>query len=257
MRRQQNRTSRNWSKASPGGRPRSNSTRYASHLFPTTLLQVKQRTGIIFWNLDLGSLFKMSACKRPKLSTFTHPSVEDPATFWLDNSRGLCCWHDTMPFTGPVYSYPTRKEPNTWVMQGVFCSLQCVKRYLLDNCFTNTNVFTLFSAMCVSVYGVTNNLVPAPHRQLLDKFCLDPAQALTIEQFRQKGLEGRMLNIIQPPVYPFQLQPDHVYQQSVEPVTVDTRSTVGLSGDTRRFPSRGLSTLDQFYSMDDTPSDAQ
>ena len=122
--------------------------------------------------------------------------------FWSANTQGLCCWLDTEPFDGPVFSYPIRKELNTWVVRGVFCSLHCVKRYIIDNCFVNTTVFTLFSLMCVKVYGITDEIVAAPSMELLAKFSSGPV-GLTITQFRAKGPARHTYRITLPPLFPF------------------------------------------------------
>ena len=123
-------------------------------------------------------------------------------TFWSANTDGLCCWLDTEVFDGPIFSYPVRKDQNTWVVRGVFCSLHCAKRYIIDNCFVNTTVFTLFSLMCIKVYGITDEIVAAPSMELLKKFSSGP-HGLTIPEFRAKAPAHHVYRITAPPLFPF------------------------------------------------------
>jgi hypothetical protein len=143
-----------------------------------------------------------------------------PDNFWASNSRGLCCWHDTEPFQGPVFSLPVSRQGLRWTVRGVFCSLHCAKRFLVDDsAFTNTSLFTLFSVMCKSVYGIEENVIPAPQRTLLAKFAVEGGISLT--EFR--GKTKVLTKIVVPPIFPFEMQPVIVSSQTEETAKKTTR----------------------------------
>jgi hypothetical protein len=205
-------------------------------------------------------------------SRFVYECGEVANDFWKANKRGLCCWLDVAEFEGPVYSFPIRKEHNKWIMRGVFCSLHCVKRYIIENCFMNTSVFTLFSLMCVQVYNVECEVVPAPQVHLLKQFCIDPDVGLTIQQFREFGPSRKSIRIVDPPIYPFKFPKTYVCEQNIELEQKEkqsegfyvihdseTNTTNGSNeeeilssnpptiNDAPKFPSRHLSNLNSFY----------
>lgn len=132
------------------------------------------------------------------IQIFKHEYLELNSCFWKKNTKRICCWLDTEPFEGCIYSYPTRKENNKWIVKGVFCSLSCVKRYIVNNCFMNSTIFSLFSLMCIEVYGISQ-VKTAPDVTLLRKFCVQDQRGLTIKEFR----DNCTIQLINPPVYPF------------------------------------------------------
>lgn len=208
-------------------------------------------------------------------SRFVYECDIVPSDFWKDNKNKLCCWLDGEEFKGSIYSYPVRKEHNKWIVRGVFCSLHCVKRYIVDNCFMNTSVYTLFSLMCIQIYGVQGDIVPAPQYQLLKKFCVYPDRGMTVTQFRNVGPEKRSIRLVHPPIYPFKFPTTYICEQNIEmeqkvkksegfyiihesedrvehaDINTGTKKQK-LSGKTEKiekskFPSRGLSNLNSFY----------
>lgn len=145
--------------------------------------------------------------------------------FWSANTGGLCCWLDTEVFDGPIFSYPVRKDQNTWVVRGVFCSLHCAKRYIIDNCFVNTTVFTLFSLMCIKVYGITDEIVAAPSMELLKKFSTG-SHGLTIHEFRSKAPAHHVYRITAPPLFPFKFPVSFVTCEQLHTPDARTSSPV-------------------------------
>ena len=123
-------------------------------------------------------------------------------TFWKKNVHGLSCMHDTEPFNGPIFSYPVRRENDIWYVQGVFCSLECTLRFIIDNEFLHSTVSALFRTMCLQVYNVDGNVIPAPSQQMLTKFFPWPG-GLTITEFRAKGKSNIAISLTVPPVFPF------------------------------------------------------
>ena len=110
-----------------------------------------------------------------------------PQHFWNTNKSHLSCWLDTEPFTGRIYSYPLKYEDGTWVVKGIFCSLQCVKRYVIDILCSNPDTLTLFSFMCLKLYG-ENHVKPSPTFDRLNKFSISN-NGLSIEEFRSFNSE--------------------------------------------------------------------
>lgn len=203
---------------------------------------------------------------------FVFKDTEVHDGFWRNNDAGICCWLDTEPFDGPVYSYPIRKENNKWTVCGVFCSLHCVKRYIIENCFMNNSVFTLFSLMCIQVYKHNGNVAPAPQSHLLRKFSIT-GKGLSIVDFRAAGKGGVVIRAVQPPIYPFKFEEGYVCSQSIACGTglsstaavatvmdpdpndgVSLGSGENIAHDLPMFPSRNLHTLGNFYEArsDDT-----
>ena len=135
---------------------------------------------------------------------------------WLHNDGSMCCWLDTEPFVGPIYSFPVRQDLDRWIVRGIFCSLHCTKRYIIDNCLMNNSIFTLFSLMCNQVYKVGGEITPAPPFQLLKKFCTDSVVGMNISEFRDCGPSSRIIRIVHPPVYPFMFDTAHVCEQRLE-----------------------------------------
>ncbi len=107
-----------------------------------------------------------------------------PNGFWNNPHHGLVCMNDTEPFIGPIYSYPIRTNNGKWLVNGVFCSLACTKRYLMDN-IKQFDCFTLFTHMCAVVYQHPGNIPPAPDRFQLTKFT-GPGKGISIQEYRSK-----------------------------------------------------------------------
>lgn len=181
--------------------------------------------------------------KKSSVHRLVYESGQVDDDFWATKNNGrLCCWHDTEPFDGYVYSYPVRKEGATWVVRGAFCGLSCAKRSMIDTCFGDTNIFTLFSSMCAQVYGITETIYAAPQRELLRKFCLDPGQGISLEQMRAIGSDKHRLDIVHPPIYPFKLSSGYVCENR-SPDDESTHSMQYMRVDGISFPSRKIAGL--------------
>lgn len=122
--------------------------------------------------------------------------------FWEENTSGICCWLDSEPFVGRIYSYPIRRENDKWIVKGVFCSLSCAKRYIVQNCFMNSGIFALFSLMCIEVYGISNVQI-APDIHLLHKFSIPGQKSMSLTEFRSNK---SCAEEIKEPVYPFMFE---------------------------------------------------
>lgn len=100
--------------------------------------------------------------------------------FWKQNNNNLCCWLDTHTFDGPIYSYPLTFENNIWTVKGIFCSLQCCKRYIIDNLNGNHTLLSLFTFMCHKLYN-TYNIKASPHFHILSNYTTN---GVSIVEFR-------------------------------------------------------------------------
>ena len=184
--------------------------------------------------------------------------------FWRENTYNLCCMHDTEMFKGAIYSYPIRKDNDTWYVKGIFCSLECTKKYIIQNCFLNSSTFTLFSLMCKSVYNITTEVYPAPPQEMLKKF-FPWKGGLTLEEFRLYGKNKTVLNIVQPPLFPFIFEAQYISsetaqnnelkksQQKFEVIKeyINTQSN-DTESYVERFPSRNLTTLSTYFPITQT-----
>jgi len=105
-----------------------------------------------------------------------HPLNSVPPSFWHNNKEGHWCWHHKRPFQGEVYSYPVKRISATeWNVRGIFCSLSCEWRYILDHPRLSFSDFTtLHSLMLIEVYGIASGTVlPAFRYERLDDFLGD------------------------------------------------------------------------------------
>lgn len=136
--------------------------------------------------------------------------------FWDTNVHNVCCWLDCEPFDGPIYSYPIRKEHDKWTVRGIFCSLHCVKRFIIDLNFQNNSLLTDFSLMCLQIYGIEDEIVPAPQYQMLQKFSIPGNKSLTLKEFRAAGPQNRAIRIVYPPIYPFQFPKAFICEQNTK-----------------------------------------
>ena len=193
-------------------------------------------------------------------SRFVYEQEDVEDDFWRNPDHGLSCWHDTEPFVGPVFSYPIRKENDTWIVRGVFCSLHCAKRYIVENCFVNTNTYTLFALMCAKIYGCRDEVVAAPQRELLAKF--STKRGMTIDELRAAGPTSMAIQLVMPPIFPFKFpkafvckedknkQPDDAnpsYQVLMKNDNVMEEQPKKKRKVTTTFPSHGLSSLGSYF----------
>lgn len=110
------------------------------------------------------------------------------------------CWHCCHPFSTTPISVPRIfSTSRTYEVYGVFCSLNCAKKFVLDRGgYDQTQVLMQLNEICVSVFGLPANEVysakPAPPRFFLTMF----GGHLTIEEFRAHSLYCHTLLIMPP-----------------------------------------------------------
>jgi hypothetical protein len=115
--------------------------------------------------------------------------------------RPVCFYCSHGEFPGPRISLPHRYDEQRalYHVWGVFCSLNCVKKYaMVTRRIQQWRVLPLITLMAYHVYGVTDPILPAPDRELLQMYA-GPA-GLTIQQFRDTARsEVKILRIVDPP----------------------------------------------------------
>lgn len=207
---------------------------------------------------------------------FIYYEYEVKSDFWQSNVLNLACKHCTEPFTGQIFSYPVRYDSSlrTWSVKGIFCSMECKKRFILDNVYMNSSIISLDTLMNKIVYKVHFEIIPAPPQDCLKKFCIDPTKGLSLIEFRKYGKERKAVQIAIPPLLPFEFQKTVV---CVEDLTIPTKSnedyailkyfgqkqstsstsTATVSMDVEKshaplsgFPSRKLTHLGSFFEAD-------
>ena len=117
----------------------------------------------------------------------------------MNESNTICCWWCCqLPFKEERYyavsKYDTIKH--IYHVYGSFCSLHCVKAYILDKRLSNTpKIISWFVKMCKEVYGVSN-IRPSPPREMLKMF----GGTLSVEEFHEKALTS-IIHPIKPPFF--------------------------------------------------------
>lgn len=99
----------------------------------------------------------------------------------------LHCWHDSLPFDGPVVPVPKAYDASQqcFVVFGCFCSLSCAKAFLSERSTYETGMqLVLLERMATEVYGV-REVVAAPPRLSLDIY----GGPYSIERFRGQRRE--------------------------------------------------------------------
>jgi hypothetical protein len=181
---------------------------------------------------------------------------ELPSDFWASNTHGICCMVDGEPFEGPVYSYPVRKENRRYTVRRVFCSLHCAKRYIISTGFVDSSAYTLFTVMCQDVYGLLDEVVPAPHPDALKKYSPTGA-GMTVEEFRAAGPARRALQVVTPPIYPFAFEPATIFESKPTTEVGGCFAMHDLDDRKEHFPSRGLGTNRDFLDVSEEEKDAE
>ena len=89
------------------------------------------------------------------------------------HTETVCCWNCTWELTPQTLSFgmPLRRIPATgaYEIQGYFCSLACVKRFMIDHQYHET-LLTLFSRMVFEVYRCTTPIPTLTSPFLLKRF---------------------------------------------------------------------------------------
>ena len=161
----------------------------------------------------------------PRFNIIYHLRPDIKQDFWKSNTYNLCCQNDGDPFEGPVYSIPLHRKNLKWEVEGVFCSLNCAKRYLLDKQFEATQRLSLFSLMCHIVYNISHDIVPAPPVGLLKKYSPpllnindnSDFPLLTMVEYRKATNSHELssyMKKLNPPLLPFSMSGD-MYSKSM------------------------------------------
>jgi hypothetical protein len=128
---------------------------------------------------------------------FKHPLFGNTSTKWPEKTD-IACLHcceyfDTQPFPS-VRRYD--EVTNTYFVYGIFCSLNCVKAYLIEHEPSLSTLRLLyFTHMCRNVYKIHQSIRPAPPRIRLKRFGGD----LTVEEFRKFFLTNQVQRVLEPP----------------------------------------------------------
>ena len=112
-------------------------------------------------------------------------------------STTLHCWHDSMPFDGPVVPLPKSYDTSQscFVVFGCFCSLSCAKAFLAERSTYETGMqLVLLERMAAEVYGV-HSVVAAPPRLSLDVY----GGPYSLGQFRAAASKGKEATVLAPP----------------------------------------------------------
>jgi hypothetical protein len=107
----------------------------------------------------------------------------DPNMWTSGAGLGFNCWTCNGAITGPIYSAPTERTlKGTYVVYGLFHSLACVKRYLVDKKTTMPQALHLLSMMAKELYHV-DTIAIAPSPELLMGRCPSVEHAMSREMY--------------------------------------------------------------------------
>ena len=113
-------------------------------------------------------------------------------------STSLHCWHDSMPFDGPVVPLPKSYDASQrcFVVFGCFCSLSCAKAFLSERSTYETGMqLVLLERMAAEVYGIKSEIVAAPPRLSLDVY----GGPYSLERFRSSAGAEKEVTLHIPP----------------------------------------------------------
>ena len=113
----------------------------------------------------------------------------------VPSSSKLVCWHDCHPFSHPPVFIPMGVDMATkeWTLRGLFCSLSCLKAFLVDEGVYSRDHQILWAKKFASQYMEVPSIVPrAPSRFVLQMF----GGNMSIDEFRTT--QHKYLNIRTP-----------------------------------------------------------
>lgn len=129
----------------------------------------------------------------------------------IPKKTNLCCWWCFHTFENkPCFApYKYSDKTNMFQIYGNFCSLSCVKAYLLDNpLYKMKDILLTFDFMVFKTTGIRCKIKKAPERYLLKEF----GGYLTIEEFRNLDI-NRDIKIVKFPFIPIR-----TYTQETRPL---------------------------------------
>ena len=100
----------------------------------------------------------------------------------------ISCWHDANPFSGQPVTIPVAVDARkrTYEHYGIFCSVNCAKRYIIE---TDSNISSHrmldFNMVMRDVHGIRGNIRPAPTKSVLKQF----GGHMSLAEFRSGATE--------------------------------------------------------------------
>lgn len=183
---------------------------HVKRIVPANMLPFRYRpvTTPIIKYADLAARFPGKYVVRPHKTKSSEPMSDDvivdtsvveeepepprarlvvPHAIWV-NARpfNAHCWNCTLKINGPAFGAPTMvsSDLTCWTVRGLFCTLSCVKRWLLYRRNESSHPLTLLSLMGRKVYNVTR-IQCAPDPKLLPMFCPSPTHSMPIPKYRE------------------------------------------------------------------------
>jgi hypothetical protein len=162
--------------------------------------------------------------KSYRLLSHTLTVTPTPVPSW-PQTTDVHCWNCCHGFSGAPISIPRSREvinsKQLYEVYGVFCSLNCAKKYLLEkDTHDKQDLLMQLNVLCVDVFGMTPeqvfNAKEAPPRMFLKMF----GGHLGIEEYREKRVGTRTLLVTPPFVSHAMLLEEHSGQRG--PASVDT-----------------------------------
>lgn len=187
------------------------------------------------------------ACHTP-YRLFSHTlQLEGTCVPTWPSSTDVCCWYcchafDTVPLSIPHARVATSSPASkTYEVYGVFCSLNCAKRFVLETkSYNQQEVLLQLNEVACSVFGLSRDDVftarEAPSRFFLTMF----GGPMSIEEFRSKSLTSRTTLMTPPFVSHAMILESHTVHESStanHQVVSTTTETVSSSSSSSASPS--------------------
>lgn len=167
-----------------------------------------------------------AAYKSYRLLSHTLTVDPTPVPSW-PQTTDVHCWNCCHGFSGVPISIPRSTEvinsKQFHEVYGVFCSLNCAKKYLLEkDTHDKQDLLMQLNVLCVDVFGMTPDQVfnakEAPPRMFLKMF----GGHMDVEEYREKSLSTRTLLVTPPFVSHAMLLEEHSGQKGHQPSSVVT-----------------------------------
>jgi hypothetical protein len=135
----------------------------------------------------------------------------------------IACWWCTYGFDTMPCFIPEKYINGSYYVFGCFCTFNCAAAYNLNLNDTKVNVrYGLIKKIYSSIYGLTNDIVIAWQRELLNKY----GGIMTIEKFRENTVACRM-------EYKIAIPPMLMMPQTIEEITYDCSDLITSSGSSK------------------------
>ena len=164
----------------------------------------------------------------------------EPVTTWPERTS-IFCWHcchgfETIPISIPRIM--STSKSHTYEVYGVFCSINCAKKFVLDRKgYDQSQVLLQLNEMCSEVFGLEAEAVytakPAPPRFFLHMF----GGHMDIQAFRNLSLTAHTMLVMPPFVSHAMIMESHPTSSSssmvIEPLREGQHMLRGLRRPTR------------------------